>query len=441
MCFFDVRFAILSVKMDDRSDDEAGDDIQGMGKMKGGMMAARRMAAVHAVVPRAHCIEGVASFLSHYLPPEKGLELVRRMRPGISNDDIFHMCVSIIGGRHSRLTAYTGPNWNTDLDRFFVDVQEHKRMGYYTSQYEYTSGGVGGHITGFLWDPETGTVAFFEPREQGAAGDRCSFFVRHVDVLKYKAGPAMRGDAEGKYRGLFGEYAILNTAYSRGPLSPMFKQVIEGAIKSHIVTEMVIFDTVPKIYEGEASAESSGAFHIPMTFLPLSGREAEYYPEDAWRDAQIAIQGSMGSVAWNALSDDVRRQTIVQKLRTRFPSMLHPPPDGQEERVWQGWDSEAAAAASAAAGPAAPMAGERDEDQIPTPKIDAMEGKGMPQHTEGRGKPHHHRTSLYGAGGPPPRAPRANHPGTGLDQKIANQTPIHTTGEVRGRTPIHIVTN
>jgi hypothetical protein len=32
-------------------------------------------------------------------------------------------------------------------------------------------------------------------------------------------------------------------------------------------------------------------------------------------------------------------------------------------------------------------------------------------------------------------------PGTPLDQYIANQTPIHTAGDVRGRTPIHIVTN
>jgi hypothetical protein len=306
------------------------------------------------------------------------------MRPGISNDDIFNICVSIIGGRHSRLTDYTGPNWNQELDRFFVDVQTHKRMGYYTSQYE-TRDTVGGHITAFLWDPETETVAFFEPREQGAAGTRCSFFVRHVDVLKYKAGPAMRGDAEGNYRGLFGEYAILNTAYNRGPLSPMFKQV-EGAIKSHKVTEMVIFDTVPKIYEGEASSASSGAFHVPdFIRVPLNGVEARYYPEQEWINAQTSAAAKMGSNRWNALTDKDRRHRINLQLRFMFPSMLHPSVSdlqSQHGGVWMGWDEEAAAGAAAAAGAgaAAPMAEARDEDQIPTPKIDAMEGQGMPQH-------------------------------------------------------------
>jgi len=46
-----------------------------------------------------------------------------------------------------------------------------------------------------------------------------------------------------------------------------------------------------------------------------------------------------------------------------------------------------------------------------------------------------------GTGKPKRRFPRRGHPGTELDKKLANQTPIHTTGEVRGRTPIHIVTN
>lgn len=48
---------------------------------------------------------------------------------------------------------------------------------------------------------------------------------------------------------------------------------------------------------------------------------------------------------------------------------------------------------------------------------------------------------IQGTGKPKRRFPRRGHPGTELDQKLANQTPIHTTGEVRGRTPIHIVTN
>jgi hypothetical protein len=53
----------------------------------------------------------------------------------------------------------------------------------------------------------------------------------------------------------------------------------------------------------------------------------------------------------------------------------------KRQQGWRGWEAEAAAAASAAgAGAAAPMAEVRDEDQIPTPKIDAMEGQGMPQH-------------------------------------------------------------
>ena len=46
-------------------------------------------------------------------------------------------------------------------------------------------------------------------------------------------------------------------------------------------------------------------------------------------------------------------------------------------------------------------------------------------------------------GGAAPRAKLEEYvaPGTPLDQYIANQAQIHTTGEVRGRTPIHIVTN
>jgi len=347
--------------------------------MEGGMMAARRMAAVEAVVPKNHCIEGTAAFLSHYLPPEKGAELMRVMRPGLLNDDVFTISTTIIGGKHSRLTDYTGSNWNQELDRFFVDVQKNKRMGYYTSQYEYKNGTVGGHITGFLWDPETETVAFFEPREQGAAGTRCSFFVRHVDILKYKAGPAMRGDAEGNYRGLFGEYAILNTAYNRGPLSPMFKQA-EGAIKSHKVTEVIIFDTVPKIYEGDAAPEKSGAFQEPLKDVKLQEHDRQYYTDAQFLESQVNLQSAFGNARWNALSDDERYSKIIRNLMKMYPDIVPFEPMPVAEQ-WKGWEAEAAAAAAAAgAGAAAPMAEVRDEDQIPTPKIDAMEGEGMPQH-------------------------------------------------------------
>jgi hypothetical protein len=353
------------------------------GEMEGGMMAARRMVAVQANIPKNHCIEGTAAFLSHYLPPEKGAELVRLLKPGLSDEDIFKITTSVIGGRHSLIHMPEETDMNKVLDQYFVDVQTHKRMGYFTSEYTYSNGSKGAHITAFVWDPETGTVAFFEPREQGATSDRCSFFVRHVDVLKYKAGPGMRGDADGNYRGLFGEYAILNVTNSRGPLSPMFTQ--SGAdVLNHIIREVVIFDTVPKIYEGEAALGSSGAFQEPLKDVKLQENDRRYYTDAQFLESQMILQSKYGNARWNAMSDDERYNNIIRNLMKMYPDILPFEPMTAEEKQqpgWKGWDAESAAAAAAAgAGAAAPMAEVRDEDQIPTPKIDAMEGQGMPQH-------------------------------------------------------------
>jgi len=68
-----------------------------------------------------------------------------------------------------------------------------------------------------------------------------------------------------------------------------------------------------------------------------------------------------------------------------YPEINPFEPFVEGEPGWEGWMTEAnkaiaASKAAAAAGAAAPMAEVRDEDQIPTPKIDAMEGEGIPQH-------------------------------------------------------------
>lgn len=345
------------------------------------MMAARRMAAVQAAVPKNHCIEGTAAFLSHYLPPEKGAELVRVLKPGLSDADIFKITTTVIGGRHSLIHRPDEPDMNKILDQYFVDVQKYKRMGYFISEYTLSSGLKGAHITAFVCDPETGTVAFFEPREQGTTGSTCSFFVRHVDILKYKAGPGMRGDADGNYRGLFGEYAALNVTNSRskGPLSPMFTQAGDG-VSDHIIKELVIFDTEPKIYEGEAAPDKSGAFLEPLIDVKLQEHDRRYYTDEQFLGSQIQLQSTMGNARWNALSDDDRYSRVIRNLMKMYPDIVPFEPMPVAEQ-WRGWEAEAAAAAAAAgAGAAAPMAEVRDEDQIPTPKIDAMEGEGMPQH-------------------------------------------------------------
>jgi hypothetical protein len=352
--------------------------------MEGGMMAARRMAAVQAVVPKNHCIEGTAAFLSHYLPPEKGAELVRLMKPGLFDDDVFKITTTVIGGRHSVLNKAEDPNWNKMLDIYFTQVQMFKHMGYFISDYTLSNGTKGAHITAFVCDPETGTLAFFEPREQGAAGDRCSFFVRHVDVLKYKAGPGMRGDADGNYRGLFGEYAALNITNSKGALSPMFTQARAGVL-NHTIREMVIFDTVPKVYEGEAAREKSGAFQEPLKDVKLQEHDRKYYTDEQFLISQMQLQSMMGNARWNGLSDDERYNRIIRNLMKMYPEINPFEPFVEGEPGWEGWMTEAnkaiaASKAAAAAGAAVPMAEVRDEDQIPTPKIDAMEGEGIPQH-------------------------------------------------------------
>jgi hypothetical protein len=339
------------------------------------------MAAVQSGVPKNHCIEGTAAFLSHYLPPEKGAELVRLLKPGLSDADIFKITTTVIGGRHSLIHRPDESNMNKILDHYFVETQTHKRMGYFISEYTLSNGLKGAHITAFVWDPETGTVAFFEPREQGAAGSTCSFFVRHVDILKYKAGPGMRGDADGNYRGLFGEYAALNitNSKSKGPLSPMFTQAGAG-VSDHIIKELVIFDTVPKVYEGEASLGSSGAFQEPLKDVKLQEHDRRYYTDAQFLESQMNLQSAYGNARWNALSDDDRYNKVIRNLMKMYPDIVPFEPMSVEEQ-WKGWDAESAAAAAAAgAGAAAPMAEARDEDQIPTPKIDAMEGQGMPQH-------------------------------------------------------------
>lgn len=345
------------------------------------MMAARRMVAVQAAVPKNHCIEGTAAFLSHYLPPEKGAELVRLLKPGLNDAEIFNITTTVIGGRHSLIHRPDESNMNKILDQYFVEVQMFARMGYFISEYTLTNGSKGAHITAFVRDPETGTVAFFEPREQGATGSTCSFFVRHVDILKYKAGPGMRGDADGNYRGLFGEYAALNVtnSKSKGPLSPMFTQAGAG-VSDHIIKELVIFDTVPKVYEGEAALGSSGAFQESLKDVKLQEHDRRYYTDAQFLESQMNLQSAYGNARWNALSDDDRYNKVIRNLMKLYPDIVPFEPMGVQEH-WKGWDAESAAAASAAgAGAAAPMAEARDEDQIPTPKIDAMEGQGMPQH-------------------------------------------------------------
>ena len=356
------------------------------GEMEGGMMAARRMAAVQTGVPKNHCIEGTAAFLSHYLPPEKGAELVRLLKPGLNDADIFNITTTVIGGRHSLIHRRPDESdMNKILDQYFVEVQMFARMGYFISEYTLTNGSKGAHITAFVRDPETGTVAFFEPREQGATGSTCSFFVRHVDILKYKAGPGMRGDADGNYRGLFGEYAALNVtnSKSKGPLSPMFTQAGAG-VSAHIIKELVIFDTVPKVYEGEASLGSSGAFQEPLKDVKLQESDRKYYTDFQFLEAQILLQSRYGNARWNAMSDDERYNNVIRSLMKMYPHInpFEPPTAEEKQQMgWRGWEAESAAAAAAAgAGAAVPMAVARDEDQIPTPKIDAMEGQGMPQH-------------------------------------------------------------
>jgi hypothetical protein len=159
----------------------------------------------------------------------------------------------------------------------------------------------------------------------------------------------------------------------------MFKQT-EGAIKSHKVTEMVIFDTVPKIYEGEAAREKSGAFQEPLKDVKLQEHDRRYYTDEQFLGSQLQLQSTMGNARWNSLSDDERYSRVIRNLMKMYPDIVPFEPMPVAEQ-WKGWEAEAAAAAAAAgAGAAAPMVEARDEDQIPTPKIDAMEGQGMPQH-------------------------------------------------------------
>jgi hypothetical protein len=237
------------------------------------MMAARHMLAARAVVPDSHCIEGAGAFLSHYLPPEMTAGIMDAFKASDVGDETTTKARAVIGGNYNMASRYlphppvSTEKWNRTLDRYFVEAQTNRRMGFFYTRYLRPESGEledavkkgapttsSGHITAFVCDPETGTIAFFEPRKQGVAGDNCRFYVRHVDVMKYKAGPANRGDQDGNYKGLFGEHAILNTSSVEADhFSPLFSTKYGPGWKNNVM-EIVMFDRHPEIYEGEAGA-------------------------------------------------------------------------------------------------------------------------------------------------------------------------------------------
>jgi hypothetical protein len=90
------------------------------------------------------------------------------------------------------------------------------------------------------------------------------------------------------------------------------------------------------------------------------------------------------------------------------------------------------------------LATPQDVDKLVADTKKAFPGGNIPQVGAPGGNP----PQVGNPGGNPPMVGKGKReleeyvaPGIPLDQYIANQTPIHTAGDVRGRTPIHIVTN
>jgi len=273
------------------------------------MEAARRMVEKETIVPDSFCIEGSAAFLSHYLSPGEGKQLVASWAPGDDASMLDAKAKAIFGPPRIYASRLLGPGMtdeelNADVDSCFVTAQTEKLMGYYVTTYHRGRGvPATAHITPFVCDPETNTIAFFEP-QQGVGGKTVAFYIKHVDILAYKAGPAKRGDPYGRHRGLFGEFAAMSYQAKVNQIDPHFAPLyaIRGddehdrSIRNSIA-ELVVLNRHPTVYEGEADPSKSGAFmeHLPPT--PAIDAMEDGGPPGSGAAPSNAAAGAAGAAA------------------------------------------------------------------------------------------------------------------------------------------------
>lgn len=166
------------------------DEMEGSGKMVGGMMAARRMVENKTTIPKYECVAGVGGFLSHYVPEKQAL-LLREHFHG-ATIPYLSILYEIFGTKDSYsvkstkmgpLSAEKQKILDDRIDWMLRLTQQSKRLGVYTF---YIKSFRSGHIVGFICDPETDTLAFFDPKEQGKSDGCVTFYVRHLDIFKWK---------------------------------------------------------------------------------------------------------------------------------------------------------------------------------------------------------------------------------------------------------------
>jgi hypothetical protein len=204
------------------------------GRMVGGMMAGRRMISAQSMVPENYCLEGAVAFLSHYLPPAVGSDLVRNVMPGMNEREVSQVFSTVLGPPiYYADNNATSANINHNINEGLKMAQRNNLMGYMRTEWRNDRKGRWTHITPFVSDPETSTLAFFEP-VQGRAGRDVKFYITHLDANGVRVTENVLMDA------LFRGYDVYET--------------------SALFLSMSIFDAHPKTYPGKADYYNSGRF-------------------------------------------------------------------------------------------------------------------------------------------------------------------------------------
>jgi hypothetical protein len=295
-------------------------DLSGSGKMVGGMMAARRMVKARAVVAKDDCVNGVGAFLSHYVNAEQADYLRRHFYRENTKyytvlAEIFGKPEEIFHSTKKMPTAVQQGLIDSKIDYCLRVAQQNKLLGVYTYD---RAGGSPGHIVGFINDPETNTLAFFDPQQQGRFSDCTTFYVRHLDIFRWKA--------ENGHR-VFGFRDLMNLV---GKEDDTFLHVI------------AVYDVHPFERggpEGKADGDDAGRFES-FVDAPNPGG----YPKEQWAaNNKIAQNKKPYSIMhWNNLSDKTKEQLVFNVY--------------EEQDIARYREDERAAAAAAAAARAAAAA-------------------------------------------------------------------------------------